>query len=145
MYAELKRTCSKCGVEKELTEFLTEGRKAYRRKSLSCRTCNNKRSTRYHKENPEKIRDNDLQKKFGISLEDYQKKLIAQDFKCAICNEEEKILRKGKPIQLAVDHCHMTNQVRDLLCKRCNITLGALEENSSLLHKMIKYIGKFKK
>jgi hypothetical protein len=30
---------------------------------------------------------------------------------------------------LHVDHCHSTGKVRDLLCSRCNHTLGKFKEN----------------
>jgi hypothetical protein len=39
-----------------------------------------------------------------------------------------------------VDHNHKTGQIRDLLCIRCNTTLGMLEEDEDLIFSMLEYI-----
>lgn len=62
-------------------------------------------------------------KKFGITEEEYEALLKRQNGVCAIC--------KGPPDtrwkRLAVDHDHVTREVRGLLCMVCNTMLGRLE------------------
>ncbi len=79
-----------------------------------------------------------LKKLYNLTIEDYNKILEQQDNKCAICRNVEN----GK--RLAIDHCHNTEQVRGLLCKNCNTTLGNLKEDISLFYKCIKYLKKHK-
>jgi hypothetical protein len=62
-----------------------------------------------------------LLKRFGLTLEDYNRMLEEQGGRCAICGREPN----GQ--QLSVDHDHETNEVRGLLCQPCNLALGHLE------------------
>lgn len=79
-----------------------------------------------------------LKKKFGISVEQYDNMLIAQNGVCAICHG-----LNGNKHNLAVDHDHKTGAIRQLLCQRCNTSIGLLEEDTALLQKMIDYIKMF--
>jgi len=53
---------------------------------------------------------------------------------CKICNN------KDGDRKLAVDHCHHSGQVRGLLCRRCNVAIGSLEDDPVLLQKAIDYL-----
>ena len=67
----------------------------------------------------EKARDYKLRKRYGITLEEYNRLLESQGNKCAICGkpaEEEKQA-------LAVDHNHKTDFTRGLVCNYCNSRL----------------------
>ena len=86
-----------------------------------------------------------LQRKFGISVEEYNSILRKQDGKFAICGKEEsKVQRhfgKGKTrSSLAVDHDHKTNRIRGLLCSNCNSALGFFNDDPDLLIKAADYI-----
>lgn len=74
----------------------------------------------------------------------YLEKLDTQNGNCAICHKPEtsKDARYKKTKRLALDHCHKTMNLRDLLCSRCNTTLGRMEESIPLLQNMIEYIKK---
>jgi len=76
-------------------------------------------------------------KKYGLTKKDYNKMVEQQNNKCAICGNIEN----GK--RLAVDHNWKTGQVRGLLCKDCNVTLGNLKEDISLFYKCIEYLKKW--
>lgn len=81
-------------------------------------------------------------KKYGITLNDYQKMLISQSTKCAICG----IFITDDTAK--IDHCHKTGKIRGLLCNRCNVSLGHLEKSfkdNGLLDKAIAYLGNLKK
>lgn len=86
-----------------------------------CRTCQRERNTF-------------RQRLYGVPLEVYRAKLAAQSGLCAICG--------GPPGKrsLNVDHDHVTGRVRDLLCARCNVGIGGLQDDPDLLRKAIAYI-----
>lgn len=84
-----------------------------------------------------------LQKNFNISVEQYEAKIWLQQDRCAICgNNETSRSKKGTVNRLAVDHCHQTGKIRDLLCWRCNSILGKVQDSTEYLQKMIDYIRK---
>lgn len=74
----------------------------------------------YYKKNPTAWRRYEIQRKYGISLEEYDELLAAQDGRCGICN---------RPVvkHFDVDHCHKSLRVRGLLCRNCNRNLGWYE------------------
>lgn len=95
--------------------------------------------------NPDTEYDRNLQRSFGIGLNDYLEKFKNQNGVCAICcKEETSKSQSGTLRRLAVDHCHLTGKVRDLLCTRCNKTIGMAEDNTELLQEMINYLNKHK-
>ena len=62
---------------------------------------------------------------------------------CSICEKPESQLTKTGIIKLlAVDHCHKTGKLRGLLCSRCNLALGLLNDSSDILYKAISYLDK---
>lgn len=79
-------------------------------------------------------------KKYGLTTKYYYRMLKQQGGVCAICGNNETIKQNGKVINLAVDHCHKTGKVRGLLCGRCNLTLGILKEDISLLYNYVEYL-----
>jgi len=96
--------------------------------------------------NPNLESDRNIKRKFGLTRQDYNAKLEAQNYVCAICEEQETRLdnKSNSLLRLSVDHCHATGKLRDLLCWRCNTTIGRVEESIELLGKMIDYLNKHK-
>jgi hypothetical protein len=90
------------------------------------------------------FRDYWLRKKFGIGEEDYQLMFDRQEGKCAICNSSEPGGRKagagGAVKNFFVDHCHITGQVRGLLCNNCNRGMGLLGDSIENLERAILYL-----
>lgn len=88
--------------------------------------------------------------KAGIvkSLEEFSelfhKKMKNQKELCAICNNSESAVhQKTKTVRrLALDHCHKTLKIRDLLCQNCNQALGLWEESVEFLKSTIAYLEK---
>ena len=74
-----------------------------------------------------RTRNSQLQKAYGISLDDYNELFIQQSGKCAICRR----LQSEFNYPFYVDHDHQTGKVRGLLCCGCNTGLGHFEK----LHK----------
>lgn len=83
--------------------------------------------------------------RYGITEEQYQAMLVAQNFVCAICKEPEtaKEHRTDNVRKLAVDHCHTTKRVRGLLCKKCNHGIGLFSDNTMKLFNAIIYLEEF--
>jgi len=69
-----------------------------------------------------------------ITAAEYYALVDRQNNKCAICEQSPKA-----GTELVVDHCHTRKQVRGLLCGHCNIVLGILENNQSILERAITY------
>lgn len=130
MYAELKRMCINCSNEHE-------------DKTAFCKRCLATRK-RYCNKHPEKILGIKLKHKYGINLEEYNTMLRKQDGVCMICKNinNRTNYKTGKPERLVVDHDHETNQVRGLLCHRCNLAVGIYE---TMKDKLQGYLAKFKK
>lgn len=79
----------------------------------------------------------DLQRKYGIDLEDYTNLLAKQGGGCAICGATKG--NKGTK-RLCVDHDHKTGKVRGLLCGNCNFMLGYSKDKVSNLRRGIQYL-----
>lgn len=94
------------------------------------------------KAHPHFERRRHLIRHFGLSPEQYDDMLAAQDGKCAICRQAERRRHKatGEIVALAVDHDHSTGELRALLCWRCNATIGRVNESPELLEAMAAYL-----
>jgi hypothetical protein len=86
---------------------------------------------RYHAENARKRKNDELQKLYGMSIDDFDKLAKEQDYRCKGCNKIKK---------LVVDHNHVTGEVRGLLCNKCNPALGLLEDNKETLRALILHL-----
>jgi len=68
----------------------------------------------------------------------------AQGGLCAICKQPEtgKHNRGSKEaaLELAVDHCHITGDVRQLLCHKCNKALGLFQDDPNILKAATEYL-----
>lgn len=84
-------------------------------------------------------RDGIIRRQYGITLDQYNQMLEDQDYKCAICGNEDEV--EGR--RLAIDHCHTKNEVRGLLCGKCNRALGLFYDNKELLNNAIQYLDKY--
>jgi len=90
----------------------------------------------YRERHKERLKKKDRRVKYGITEEEYQTMLSAQDDRCAICRDE-----MDPP---HVDHCHETGDVRGLLCVRCNNGLGFFRDNAEALVKAALYVSETK-
>src|SRR5262245_2410737 len=80
-------------------------------------------------------------RKLGCTPEQYQKLLVKQDGKCAICGTSEgHRSRYGKTCRLSVDHDHKKGIVRGLLCNNCNRGLGRFKDSVTVLEAAVRYL-----
>lgn len=73
---------------------------------------------------------------YGITIEDYQTMIVAQEFRCKGCGKHETDLSRP----LCIDHCHTTGKVRGLLCASCNSSIGFVNDDINILLNLIKYL-----
>lgn len=111
-----KRYCGICDKVSSLDNFYN--------KTGQCRPCSNASSSQR-----------------GVSRflppAQYNKLLAIQGNQCAICGrtpEEEKQ-------RLAIDHCHNTNEVRGVLCTKCNLGISYFADRQDLLLAAVKYLN----
>ena len=84
-------------------------------------------TNKYKKKNPHKVKEWGLKTKYNMTLEQYEQLGDC----CALCSSTK---------ELCVDHCHTTNQVRGLLCRKCNLALGHFEDDPVRLLKAVEYL-----
>lgn len=85
---------------------------------------------------------------YGITPEQYDAMLASQDGVCATCGRPETAaattpnprLSARTIRRLAVDHDHLTERVRGLLCAACNTAIGLLQDNPELIRRVAAYI-----
>lgn len=76
-----------------------------------------------------------LKRKYGITLEDYERMFSEQNGRCFLCEAEPPA---GRP--LSVDHCHKEKRVRRLLCDVCNRFLGIIERDPTWVDRALLYL-----
>lgn len=82
----------------------------------------------------DKAKDNELKRKYGISLVEHQEMCAEADWRCEICGKHTE--------NLHVDHDHLTGKVRGLLCASCNHGLGFFWDDQAILSLAIEYLDK---
>ena len=163
------RTCYKCKLTKILSEFVNRKDKPLG-KDYVCHACNNKilsdwkhshpdrvreinrdgmsrwrkkspekakaASYRWREKHPRRYRDLRIKGRYGLEVGAYDKILGAQGGGCAICKRSEPGGHGG----FHVDHCHVTNKVRGLLCAACNLSIGKFKHDPAILQAAIDYL-----
>ena len=133
----MDRKCKKCNKTKPLTDFYKTGRKNGDERAYECKECAKARVKKSHRNDPDRARDRHLRRTYGLSLADFNRMVLEQGSKCACCGTDKP---GGQHGQWNVDHDHITGDVRQLLCKDCNIVLGIVEDSPEHLYKLINYV-----
>lgn len=95
----------------------------------------NKHKLKYdwHKKNKSRVAENSRISKYKISRGSYAAGVERQRGLCLLCGVKPKT-------QLVVDHDHVTDKVRGLICYRCNVGLGSFLDSEKLLQRAIVYL-----
>lgn len=72
---------------------------------------------------------------YGLTLEEYDAMVVAQEGRCAICRGEMPLEQP-----LHIDHDHVTEAVRGLLCPLCNTGLGSFGDSPQRLRDAADYL-----
>jgi len=142
-----KRTCIDCKNKKEIAKGFCRscyGKKEYQRLKTLGKYSNGKFNT-LTKEEKERRADRNrrntmLKRSYGISLERYEELEKDQNGLCAICYKRQS---HGMTVNLSVDHCHISGEVRGLLCAKCNTAIGMMEDDVCRLNSAITYLNKY--
>jgi hypothetical protein len=133
------KKCSKCGIEKPLSEFHKDKARSDGARS-SCKLCYSKFHEEYYAKNIDKVKSKNkkmwLQRKYGLSIKEYELLKNKQDNKCVICQEK---LNEGYDVH--VDHSHKTGKIRGILCRWCNTGLGNFKDKTQSLQRAIEYLS----
>lgn len=121
------KRCRQCGNTKPLDKFHRHPSGSQGRHPI-CAACKNANGRASYA----RSRESNLRYQYGIGDEDFQRLLIQQDERCALCGTNNPGL-KG---QWHIDHdrrCCPTprscgNCIRGLLCVGCNLQLGMYEK-----------------
>lgn len=145
------KMCKKCKLELPITKF---GKNSSLKSGISniCKLCEAERKRlKYNSSNEVRISkikqryDYDIERKYGITPNEYIRLMESQNGCCAICDNPEVIVNKtGELRMLCVDHHHETGEIRGLLCHKCNYGLGIYNDNSELLMKASLYLSEHK-
>ena len=126
------KKCRGCEIEKTEDNF-------YLQKSgylyPYCKPCNSIRSRDWKRNNKEKHYHNQIKDKFKMTAEQHKILLDTHFNRCGICGKHEASRR------LSVDHCHKTNVVRGILCRRCNLGISYFYDDVKLIKSAMTYLG----
>ena len=143
------KTCTRCKETKLHSDFSLASRETETRRAVyrsTCKVCQSVQAMQWFADNPERAtlsrRKFNLEKNYGLTVEEYERILANQGGVCAICRRDEpnEHGRTGKKFRLSVDHCHATGRVRGLLCQKCNRAIGLMDDSVDLLKRAIDYL-----
>jgi hypothetical protein len=109
--------------------------------------------TKWRRENPDKVQEinerhaalrpdlvkararrSSLKRKYKLTPEQVVELTEGQGGRCAICRRKS---------ELVVDHCHETGRVRGMLCRRCNLGIGHLDDSAQMVRAALLYLSAF--
>jgi hypothetical protein len=135
-----EKACTKCGDIKPIEQFCID-RSVRSGRHPVCKACEVKRVRAWREAHPDYVsrhvrdlRANGLAR-YGLTVEAYDQLLQAQRGLCAICG---KACTTGQA--LSVDHEHATGRIRGLLCKKCNMAIGLLNDSPERLEAAKVYL-----
>ena len=158
------KRCKICGELKPLEDFYRSpgARDGFR---LDCKKCNLavraakyrenprpaiERATKWQRDNPDRYaarqrayvesgrksissRKSHLKREYGLTLEAFYALLASQGGGCAIC---------GRTDADNHDHDHGTGEVRGILCFKCNVALGQLDDDEDRARAAANYLAR---
>jgi hypothetical protein len=119
--------CSRCREWKAPTEF-NKNRNQLSGLNYMCRKCSKVHTRSYN-----------LPTKYGITAADFARMLLQQGGKCACCSATFA-MEGSKTDRPCVDHNHKTGEVRSLLCGRCNLAAGNVQDSSARAEQLAAYL-----
>ena len=165
------KKCTKCGVEKPLSEF-NKNKSKKDGFGTECKPCAKQNLKKWLIKNPEKqkaikkkwyennkeavykqsrnwIKNNQESYKFHA-----RKSLLKKYGLTPESFEEKKLAQDNKceickekldnSVHTCVDHCHSTGKTRGILCRKCNNVLGQAMDNPFILKSALNYLKKYK-
>lgn len=128
------RWCIDCRKRKPMSEYYWRNNASKKSRQRRCKPCHGKN-----------VRANSDRKAvrrkmaYGLTAAGFDQLWREQAGRCAICRDE---LDREADRSVNVDHCHFDEQVRGLLCTRCNTGLGHFRDDPELLWAAAAYLMK---
>jgi hypothetical protein len=129
------------GLIAQRTEEKRTKKRSYdraRRDTDSYRKASRERQRDDYFRNPDKYKERQLRVRYGMTYADRDALLSRQGGCCCICGRTDP----GSNKDWAVDHCHLTQRVRGILCHKCNTGVGLFDDNIETLKAAISYLEK---
>lgn len=154
--ARLKRVgtpCISCGCSKE--KGVPRGARLCNACSATCSECKERPRQKQHRRckvcqaKADHIRKSGDDSKFADKVTRIVSKykvhrplaaVLAATTSCHACGTTS-----DTPGVMHVDHCHLTNDVRGVLCFTCNVALGNVKDSVDRLERLIKYLKRTEK
>jgi hypothetical protein len=134
----MDKFCSKCGQSRTAGEFYRDT-KRHDGLQCWCKVCQKQKQKESY--DFDSYKDRKLRSLYGITGETYKNLLTLQSSGCVLCGwtmtEDSE--------QLCVDHDHETGNVRQLICRKCNLALGHVNDRIDVLANMIAYLERHRK
>jgi len=147
-YDGLKPYCIEC-TKKNDKKYYKKNKKAFKRRSRKhyIKRAANPGFVRKMRQYSRQYREReDFRRNARISYVRYRHKLSEDQYlallrkqknRCAICRK--RFIDTPK-YRCCVDHCHKTKRVRGLLCHRCNVAIGLLDEDPVRIGRIVGYL-----
>lgn len=123
------RRCRHCRKVKPFVDFYAKQGTC----SSVCRRCHDRLYAKTHGERR-------IQREFGLTPQHHRQMLKRQGGVCAICGCPKSKMMYGKVLALHIDHDHILNTVRGLLCADCNLGIGRFHDDPELLRRAADYL-----
>lgn len=82
--------------------------------------------------------DQRMRRLYKIGIDEFEKLLTTQGGVCAICSQKrEHVGASG----WHVDHEHESGRIRGILCNKCNVGIGMLQDSAVIMLKAARYLG----
>ena len=124
------KKCPDCGVTKTPSEFNKDKRN---KDGLQCycKTCQVARTQAWRTANPDRDRNTQYKRKYGVTAEQVNEMVEAVGGRCPGC------LRVTEDWN--VDHNHDTGEVRGVLCGNCNRAAGLVGDNPAIMLRLAEF------
>lgn len=128
------KICNRCKQEKPINDFGNDKTQKDGKDGL-CKNCKREQQKQFNQKHPLRHKYAVLKHRFGLTPKQYEELLKKQKGVCAICGN---INRNGT--WLSVDHDHITDEIRGLLCSNCNHAIGCMHDNPVVLRSAANYL-----
>lgn len=83
--------------------------------------------------------------RYKISIQDLIQLIEESKLLCGICTKQLVLPnnRNNKEDTICIDHNHITNKVRGILCQDCNRAIGIFQDDTNRLNNAVKYLNKY--
>lgn len=85
---------------------------------------------------PERARAYHLKRVYGLTPKQYDTLLVEQSNRCFVCQKHEDECKTS----LAVDHDHVTLEIRGLLCNHCNRYVVGRHRDADILRRAADHL-----